>query len=461
MSALFSIPDSWVWTTLGEIADVVGGVTKDSKKQSDPRLPQVPYLRVANVQRGYLDLSEITKIRVPESTVTKLCLKPGDVLLNEGGDRDKLGRGWIWQGQIPNCIHQNHVFRARLAETLHPKLLAWYANGVARDWFEQNASQSVNLASISLSTIKQLPVPLPPSNEQRRIVAILEDHLSNLDTATRIISSSGQRTKRLWQSVLNSVAVGNSADEASKIKFKSIAEVAQVQSGIQKQQKRRPIQNAFPFLRVANVSRGALDLSEIHRIELFEGEIERYHLEDGDLLVVEGNGSPEQIGRAARWRNEIPDCVHQNHLIRVRPGPELDSRYLEYVWNAPETAQKLRSVASSTSGLFTLNTTKVKSIEIPVPPRLTQEVLVAETQGLRTHLDAAEQSIKDGSRRADSLRRSLLAEAFAGRLVEQDPADEPASVLLERIGAERAAQGQVRRARRSKGGAALEEETLL
>ena len=123
MTALFPIPASWAWTTLGEIAEVVGGVTKDTKKQSDPALPEMPYLRVANVQRGYLDLREITKIRVPESTLAKLRLLPGDVLLNEGGDRDKLGRGWVWDGQIPNCIHQNHVFRARLPEeTASPQI---------------------------------------------------------------------------------------------------------------------------------------------------------------------------------------------------------------------------------------------------------------------------------------------------------------------------------------------------
>ncbi len=157
MTGLFPIPESWEWVTLEEIANVVGGVTKDTKKQSDPNLPQVPYLRVANVQRGFLDLTEIAEIRVPESTVTKLRLERGDVLLNEGGDRDKLGRGWVWEGQILNCIHQNHVFRARPKTGVDSKFLSLYANSAARDWFEQNASQSVNLASISLSTIKRLP----------------------------------------------------------------------------------------------------------------------------------------------------------------------------------------------------------------------------------------------------------------------------------------------------------------
>src|SRR5579863_8682809 len=96
--------------------------------------------------------------------------------------------------------------------------------------------------------------------------------------------------------------------------------IAEVQGGIQKQPKRKPVANMYPFLRVANVPRGRLDLSDVHKVELFDGEIERYRLRLGDLLVVEGNGSLEQIGRAAQWGGEIEDCVHQNHLIRVRPS---------------------------------------------------------------------------------------------------------------------------------------------
>ena len=184
MTPLLPTPDSWAWTTLGEIADVVGGVTKDAKKQSDPNLPLVPYLRVANVQRGRLDLTTVTEIRVPEATAERLQLLPGDVLLNEGGDRDKLGRGWVWNGEVPNCIHQNHVFRARVIDgVLDPRLLAWFANECAQAWFETNGKQTTNLASISLSRIKELPLPIPPLAEQQRIVTILNDRLAEVDAA--------------------------------------------------------------------------------------------------------------------------------------------------------------------------------------------------------------------------------------------------------------------------------------
>lgn len=209
-----SLPSGWAWATLGDIAEVVGGVTKDSRKQSDPSYVEVPYLRVANVQRGYLDLSKVSTIRVPPAKAKRLALCSGDVLLNEGGDRDKLGRGWIWRGEIPLCIHQNHVFRARLhANILDPRLLAWYTNEVAHKWFEANASQTVNLASISLTKIKQLPVPIPPLTEQRRIVFALDSHISRIDQSLELLDAARRRGERLRRALFTEAFVGRLVEQ--------------------------------------------------------------------------------------------------------------------------------------------------------------------------------------------------------------------------------------------------------
>lgn len=128
----------WENVTLQDIADVQGGVTKDSKKQATSD-EEIPYLRVANVQRGYLDLAEIKTIRVPAARLKHLLLEHGDVLFNEGGDLDKLGRGWVWEGQVPRCTYQNHVFRARLRDRKNqPKFLSWWGNSRGLDYFLQS-----------------------------------------------------------------------------------------------------------------------------------------------------------------------------------------------------------------------------------------------------------------------------------------------------------------------------------
>jgi len=203
------LPANWRWRRLGEIADVVGGVTKDSKKQGDPTYVEVPYLRVANVQRGELLLDNVTTIRVPPVKADTLRLKPGDVLLNEGGDRDKLGRGWIWEGQIENCIHQNHVFRARIyGDQLHPKLLAWHANSFGKAWCDRNGSQVVNLASISLRKIKLLPVPVPPRELQDDLVKTVEGHLAAAKLGEQLARDAIASASELRTSLLATAFAG-------------------------------------------------------------------------------------------------------------------------------------------------------------------------------------------------------------------------------------------------------------
>ncbi|MCP9987018.1 restriction endonuclease subunit S [Streptomyces sudanensis] len=248
---LSALPEGWTWSRLGEFAEVVGGITKDAKKQSDPELPEVPYLRVANVQRGRLDLSNIATIRAAPSKVSALTLQSGDVLLNEGGDRDKLGRGWIWEGQIEGCIHQNHVFRARIhGGILNSKILAWHANSFGRHWFEVNGKQSVNLASISLRKIKQFPVPIPPQAHQERIVQEVERQLSVIESAEKIVRAALGRATSLRRSLLAEAFAGrlvpqDPADEPAAVLLDCIRaerEAAGVATSKRRSPRRAPAQ---------------------------------------------------------------------------------------------------------------------------------------------------------------------------------------------------------------------------
>jgi type I restriction enzyme S subunit len=197
------LPEGWVWARLDAIAALKGGITVDSKRQ-DQTARVVPYLRVANVQRGYLDLSEVKTISAPASDIESLRLRLGDILFNEGGDRDKLGRGWIWEGQLADCIHQNHVFRARLvtADVL-PKLVSWWGNTFGKDYFQREGKQTTNLASINLTKLSAFPVPLPPLAEQHRIVAEVDRHLSLLRATEAQVDANLQRAERLRQSILS------------------------------------------------------------------------------------------------------------------------------------------------------------------------------------------------------------------------------------------------------------------
>ncbi|MFF5379434.1 restriction endonuclease subunit S [[Kitasatospora] papulosa] len=212
-----ALAEGWYWQPLGEVADVVGGVTKDAKKQSNLSYIEVPYLRVANVQRARLDLENVTTLRVPPAKAEALRLLKGDVLMNEGGDRDKLARGWVWDGQIEECIHQNHVFRARPRDTMRSEWLAWCANTYGARWAQRHGKQSVNLASISLKVIKTMPIPVPPLPEQDERLALIHEAVSRSRRLIGEVEIGLARADRLRRSLLTAAFSGRLTGVASDI----------------------------------------------------------------------------------------------------------------------------------------------------------------------------------------------------------------------------------------------------
>lgn len=192
----------WIDVRLGQISDVQGGVTKDSKKQSLAD-EDVPYLRVANVQRGYIDLAELKTIRIPTAKLETLLLRPGDVLFNEGGDIDKLGRGWVWEDQIPRCAFQNHVFRARLHDLRNqPKYISWWGNHRGLEYFLRSGKQTTNLASINKTMLCNLPILLPSPEEQTEIVRRVESLFAWADRLEARITAARAQVDRLTPALL-------------------------------------------------------------------------------------------------------------------------------------------------------------------------------------------------------------------------------------------------------------------
>lgn len=181
---LGDVPGHWEVIALKRVADVQTGVAKG--KDNGPRTTiAVPYLRVANVQDGYLDLETVATMDIPAEDLPRYALKPGDVLMNEGGDFDKLGRGHVWDGQIDPCITQNHVFAVRPRKVASAWLNAITSSDFAQFYFMTRSKQSTNLASISSTNLMELPVILPPKkNEQFAILAFIADQTERFDTLT-------------------------------------------------------------------------------------------------------------------------------------------------------------------------------------------------------------------------------------------------------------------------------------
>lgn len=424
------LPRGWIWATVADVAEVELGRQRSPQHHTGEQMR--PYLRSANITWQGICLDDVKEMNFDDVDFEKFRLASGDILLNEAsGSPHEVGKPAIWNNQIKGCCFQNTLLRLR-PQLLNRDYLYWYCYASALTGRFGEAGRGVNIRHLGKRGLAQFPIPVAPLDEQERIVTAIEEHFSRLDAVGLGLESSLRQLRTLRSSVLVKAFHANRR-MPSHWNWTTIGDVAEVRGGIQKQPKRRPNKNTAPFLRVANVLRGDLLLDEIHQIELFTGELEKYRLQPGDLLVVEGNGSPQQIGRAACWEGEIADCVHQNHLIRVRPGPDLVPRYVTLYWNAPHTASVLRDVASSTSGLYTLSTAKVKSIPIPLAPVPEQRRIADEVDRQMEAASRMEHSIHSAMDRLQAIQRSVLAVAFSGGLVSQDPNDEPASVLLDRI----------------------------
>ena len=194
---------------LSELAEISGGITKGRKFEGSETV-FLPYLRVANVQNGYLDLAEVKQIQLKKSEIEQYLLRFGDVLYTEGGDRDKLGRGTIWRNEIEKCVHQNHVFKARIdTEKALPLYVAYWSMATpARNYFYTKGKQSVNLASINKTVLSMLPIPLIPIEQQQKIVVEIESKLSICDSIEKTVDTALQQAEALRQSILKKAFEG-------------------------------------------------------------------------------------------------------------------------------------------------------------------------------------------------------------------------------------------------------------
>lgn len=272
------------------------------------------------------------------------------------------------------------------------------------------ASQTsgANLPRLSPSTLEAFEIPLPPLPEQRRIADILD----------RADALRAQRRAALAQLDALPQAIflemfGDLDTNPNGFPVSSVGELALVQGGLQLSSSRKNIGASIPYLRVANVYRNRLDLSEIKHMKASPNEVARTRLMSGDILVVEGHGNPNEIGRAAMWRGEIETCVHQNHLIRIRVDQaSLQPQFLCHLLNSRGGRKHLLRSGKTTSGLNTITVSEVRLAPIFVPPNFLQTEFDVRVKAI----ERLQSSYSSFLANSDSLFASLQHRAFRGEL---------------------------------------------
>ncbi|MBE9188634.1 restriction endonuclease subunit S [Microcoleus sp. LEGE 07076] len=261
-------------------------------------------------------------------------------------------------------------------------------------------------------SINQLPELPPPLDGQRRIVARIEELAAKVEEARGLRRQSIEESEALVNATAFKAFTG--FDSRNLLPIESICEV---KGGIQKSSDRVPGANPRRYITVAHVQRNWIDTGDPRYFEVSNKELERWRLLPGDVLVIEGNGSADHIGRTALFRGEIEDCVHQNHVIRVRPNQaQLMPEYLNTYLNSPLGRDQMLNLSRTTSGLFTLSVGRIRSIEIPLPPLPEQHRIVAYFDDLQAKVDALKRLQAETAVELDALLPSILDKAFKGEL---------------------------------------------
>lgn len=286
----------------------------------------------------------------------------GDKLLMERGDV-LFGRRRAYQKKVGiapfDGIFSAHgmVLRPR-TDVVDPDFFPFF---ISSDVFLDEAIR-VSVGSLSPTAnwkdLRVLEFSLPTLDKQRELAGILSEAEQLKGCYRGLLATCDDIVKSQFVEMFDKPG----------IPIKHLEDIADIQGGITKNKKREAMKLQLPYLRVANILPNELDLTEVKTIGLTEQEYEAVRLISGDLLIVEGNGSDTQIGRSAIWNGQIDPCVHQNHLIRVRLRDEALPLYVQTFLSSSEGRRQIMAKAVNTSGLHTLSTKKIRSIEIPVPP---------------------------------------------------------------------------------------------
>ncbi len=333
-----------------------------------------------------------------EVEATKLMFKKGDII---------FGRRRAYQRKLGVaefdgiCSAHAMVLRAK-PDVVIPEFLPFFMQS---DLF-MNRAVEISVGSLSPTinwkTMAMQEFALPPLKDQCEIVQVLAAAQECADAYQA--SEAGLRT--LLLSRTDELFSGQMDDEA---KAQVIGDIAEVQYGLTINAKRRTIEKQLPYLRVANVQRFHIDLSEVKDVGV-DSKDDGCILQRYDILVVEGHADVAELGRASIWEEQLPICLHQNHLIRIRCRPEVDPYYvLEYV-NSPAGRAYFRGRGKSTSGLNTLNSTVVREMPIPIPPLAAQKSIADELKAARQSL----KEIADRKMQHATVSQRLSTEIFGG-----------------------------------------------
>ncbi len=468
------LPKGWEWSTVGEVAHLVNGDRgKHYPSKSDLVAEGMPFVNAGHLNAGAIDFSTMNYITPDRFHLLRGTAFVADDILY--CLRGSLGKMAVVRGSQTGKVASSLVVVRPSHMISSDFMYHWLASpgGEAEIARYDNGSAQPNLAAKSLASFR---LPTPPEPEQQRIVAAVDEAFSKLDAGEAGLQTVRQLVKRMRDAVLAAAASGRLVpqDPTDTPATKLLADLgvspmadedlplipggwtwAELGSLAHDKGYGTSVKCSYDdsgpgVLRIPNIQRGSIDLSDLKRAPHGADLDDRLFLRPGDLLIVRTNGSRDLIGRCAPVTRDV-DSAFASYLIRFRLDPsQINVEYASMMLSSPWWRSRLEQAAASSAGQYNLSLRSLEPMPVALPPLPEQDKIVSEVDRQLSDLVACERAMEAGVALSRGLRRSVLKAAFEGRLVPQDPSDEPASVLLERIRAERAAAPEAaRRSRRT------------
>lgn len=473
-----SLPLGWASVRVDRAGAVRLGRQRSPDKHSGEHTTK--YVRAANIKPSGLDLTDVLEMDFTAAERLVFALRAGDILLTEAsGSSSQVGRAALWNDELPDCCYQNTVIRFRPHVTLPDYALVVFRHYAAAGIFGRIA-RGVGIQHLGAGRFAELQFPLPPINEQKRIaLAVIHRRAEILQARSHLLSALvrlGAQRKEILAAAVSGELIG--VPETSNVQavgapvpsalrqetsrgpqqalFEStndspepvggnfdpqplgwrrvrVDQVGEVRLGRQRSPENHHGDHIRPYLRVANVFENHIDVSDVHEMNFTPEEYAVYVLKQGDILLNEGQ-SPELVGRAAMFRDELPGACFQNTLIRFRSGPTVNPDFALLVFRHYLYAGQFRKIARGSTNIAHLGLDRFRAMPFPLPSLAEQEAIVGEARKRFAVTDAQELAVRASIERLPEMERELLAAAVAGELVPQDLNDEPAEQLLDRLG---------------------------
>lgn len=437
------LPQGWSTAAAGNLGTLrLGKMLDRARNQGEP----TSYLRNVNVRWFRFDLDDLLDIHVTPEEARHLAVQDGDVFICEGGEP---GRCAVWKGGDRGLVFQKALHRFRSNGAILPELLVYWLRALAETGELTQYFTGTTIKHLTGESLTRLQVRVPPVREQLRIVNRLDSLLARINACRQRLDRVPDILKRFRMSVLAAATSGELTREWREeralggswpvVTLESVATGFSYGSAAKSSKSGR-----VPVLRMGNIQDGRLDWEDLVFTSDAD-EIGKYRLSPGDVLFNRTN-SPELVGKTAIFGGER-EAIYAGYLIRVRCGEKLLPDFLNYCLGSPAGRDYCWQVKSDGVSQSNINATKLAAFTFGLPNVGEQQEIVRRVEDLLAASRALESCVRRTSDVVASLVSAVLGKAFRGELVPQDPNDEPASVMLERLRAKRDAVGAEKNSR--------------